>query len=174
LSFALCRTQIHTPANCRSANSCTLSELSLGEQLHTQRIVARLVLHTKRIVTHTFVANSCTLNCLFAGRSVNGLGQCQGQGQGQCSECPQGLRSGLKVRVKVRVVVASVPQDTIVLSRARLQALLDGVDRCERGMAAAARLARDIAGTFEDCEHDRKPLSCTESFLLCCSESSLL
>ena len=52
--------------------------------------------------------------------------------------------------VKVRVMIASVPQDTIVVSRARMQAILDGLDRADRGLAASSRLAREISDTFED------------------------
>jgi hypothetical protein len=62
----------------------------------------------------------------------------------------QRISAGLRVRVKVRVMIASVPQDTIVVSRARMQAILDGLDRADRGLAAASRLAREISDTFED------------------------
>jgi hypothetical protein len=45
--------------------------------------------------------------------------------------------------------VASVPQENIVVNRERLQAIADCVDRTERALASAARLATDMAEVFE-------------------------
>jgi hypothetical protein len=47
---------------------------------------------------------------------------------------------------------ATVPQD-IAVSRERLQALADGMDRAERGLAAANRLATEMAVVFEASTH---------------------
>jgi hypothetical protein len=52
---------------------------------------------------------------------------------------------------------AIVPQD-IAVNRGRLQAVADGLDRAERGLAASARLAAEMSEVFEASEHVRKRL----------------
>ena len=52
---------------------------------------------------------------------------------------------------------ARVPQD-IAVNRVRLQAVADGLDRAERGLASAARLAAEMSEVFEASEHVRKRL----------------
>ena len=39
------------------------------------------------------------------------------------------------------------------MNRARLQAVLDSLDRADRGLAAASRLAMEMSVSFEDSEH---------------------
>ena len=52
---------------------------------------------------------------------------------------------------------ASVLQD-IAVNRVRLQAVADGLDRAERGLASAARLAAEMSEIFEASERVRNLL----------------
>ena len=49
--------------------------------------------------------------------------------------------------------VASVPQENIAVNRVRLQAIADSMDRSERALASAARLATEMADVFEASTH---------------------
>jgi hypothetical protein len=73
----------------------------------------------------------------------------------------------------VQRLSASVPQEIIPVNRARLQAILDGLDRADRGLAAASRLAGEMQTAFEDSEHVHKPLWCSDWTLSWCSDWSL-
>jgi hypothetical protein len=53
-----------------------------------------------------------------------------------------------------------------MVNRARLQAILDGLDRADRGLAAASRLASEMQAAFEDSEHVHKPSWCSDWSLL--------
>jgi hypothetical protein len=44
------------------------------------------------------------------------------------------------------------------VNKVRLQAVADGLDRAERGLAASARLAAEMSEVFEASEHVRKRL----------------